>query len=196
MNPPFNAHQLRSSLSELPVRSALAFGLLILERALPGYYKFLSDNDLRDRDRLRELSAGIWRFLEIGHLPDLPSPDWDGVIESEDYSSIYTTSAVDAVSISYELRDFVRDNDIDHIVSCASLRVDTVDIYVQNSGTASSVISELNELILNHSIMQMELNFQRLDFLAIGASEAISNAWRAALQRTIEGRYSELKLIS
>lgn len=191
----FDVEDLRKQLENLPQAGRLAFGILAFERALPGYYKFLSQSNLRDRDRLRELGSVLWRYLEIhDNSIVVPVSDWDGAIESEDFDSIYTTSAIDAVSIADELRNCLINYEVGHLVNIASLRIDTVDIYIQNAAQTVLDSINLNESILNHALMQKELEHQYLDLQILAKITSSDNFWSTALRRWVDGRYATLTL--
>jgi hypothetical protein len=195
MNPAFDIDRLAVRLSELSPVAAFAIGLLTLERALPGYYKFLADAGLNDLDDLRRFSASAWRALEEQSINSLPPPSRDEVVDTEDHESIFATSAMDAASIAQELRLFSNSELTSHIANCCSFRIDTIDIFIQNSGITSSNPTELNRLILQSALMQEELQHQNDDIEALISADAASeDAWIISVRRSIAGRYSDLKL--
>lgn len=192
----YNADELRTQLATLPHLARVAFGLLLFERALPGYYKYLTESGFRDRNRLREVGAEIWRGLEIGEDSFvIPDSDWDEIIETEGSVSFYTTSALDAVNIAYEIVSYLGDKDIGHILNCVSLRIDTVDVYIQNKTPLNGGDENIDSLVFEHKLMQQELESQHADLQALANAGSLSAGyWFVALNQQVNGGYSCLRL--
>jgi len=135
MEAPFDKIGLQQKLSKLPAWKATAFGLSIAERMLPNYVLFSRDENVVVPAVLRSALNIAWDWLQDGattrDLLVLAEECDAAAPETEKFTSLYVSSALDAaVSVGFLLR-FILDGDIQHVAEVASLARDSIDLYVQ-----------------------------------------------------------------
>lgn len=82
---------------------------------------------------------------------------------SEDFESLYVTSAQDAAFSVCALLEFLHSQSIKHIVSVLRFSIDTIDLIVQERESMDPRDPERERRILKHPLMQQELARQRRD---------------------------------
>ncbi|KYF72838.1 hypothetical protein BE15_01155 [Sorangium cellulosum] len=87
--------------------------------------------------------------------------------ETEDFDTILVSSALDASASVGLLLKFIEDGGVGSIVEIASLCRDTVDMFVQDQDGLVPNDPKLEERILNHRLMQRELQRQQDDLLVL-----------------------------
>lgn len=180
------------SLKGLDESRRVAFGIFLLERALPAFFQFQIDTGCTGGGELRAALAQCWHALEHGSLPNDPfitvmtceslMPD------SEDYTSIYTSSAIDAVNIACSLLSYFERKELRLLMEAVESRIDTIDLFIQNSDFINDKDTERETAIISHPLMQEELCFMYDDIAFLSAT----NDQRTALFAMILKRISEL----
>src|ERR1700743_1994770 len=111
----------------------IAFGIFMLERALPGLIQFQAESGwLGEGGRIRAALAQAWaalqsederysRFVTAGACEDA-APD------SESYSSAYVSAAIDTVELACNLLEFMTSGDLASLADGIRCRQDTIDI--------------------------------------------------------------------
>jgi len=150
---------------------------------------------------LRGVQAKLWGLLE-GNDAAAPflrvsaktcevfAPD------TERYDSLYTSSALDAVTIACNVLDYADSHQINLLVDAASMRVDSVDMFLQLSYRMNPSDADFERQLLVHPLMQEELGRQDddLSFLEKLRSTG-ADAWHMVLGRSAELGYSNLRMI-
>src|SRR5882757_5074359 len=122
----FEPEVLRRRLDALSNWAQLAFGVLLLERAVPNFFRFEAETGARGGAMLRGVQAKLWGLLE-GNNAAAP---FVGVTakaceffapNTELYSSPYTSSALDAISIACNMLDYTESGRTELLVEAASL---------------------------------------------------------------------------
>jgi uncharacterized protein YjaG (DUF416 family) len=176
---------------------ALAFGICLLERAMPAFFQFQCDTGWGGGGVMRAAVARCWailegspaevvRFVSVAEC-ERAMPDSEGR-----HASDYTSAAIDAVDIACNLLTFVENGDIELIVHSVSAQCDTIDLFVQNEEMSSGP-ARLDRSM--HSLLKEELDLMRadLDFLeAIDVDETMLFA--AVLMRVSALEYRTLRL--
>ena len=189
MESEFNKNVLKKKLVKLPFWKQLVFLLLVCQRLIPSFRAFAAETGFEGRSQLDGLLTKAWDTLFYGvsradfsneaALAETLAPD------TENFDSVLVSSALDAaVATSFLMKAF-GDQRTDTIVEAATLIRDSVDMYVQELGDMSSADPNLEENILGHELMQMELRRQREDFEFLGALDdeisvsmtAVKNKW-------------------
>jgi uncharacterized protein YjaG (DUF416 family) len=125
---------LRDDMAALGELRGLAFCAISLERALPNYFRFQVDSKRVGGGLLRYLLAKAWQRLE-GDRWDLPKSMMnecaDAGPDPEDLSSLYSLSAIDAVTIASLLVDFGSSSSVDALLWIAQSRTDSATRLVE-----------------------------------------------------------------
>ena len=173
----FDRERLAEQLDHLNDVKRLAFGIFLFERALPGFLSFQADSLVTGGGRLRAALARCWHVLETGDdraevfvnreaceelLPD-----------SEDYSSLFTSAAIDAVNIGCNLLTYLDESGVAYLVEAAEARRDTADLLIQLTEKLEPNDAELEDKIIRHPLMQEELKAQHddIELLKVTADE-------------------------
>lgn len=170
--PAFNALSTKERLITLDESRQLLFGALCCERLLPNYIAFQKDTGWGDFSVVRNALDIVWKFLSAEVLTaqgmaaeilkcEAVTPS------SDDFSSLYVTSAQDACFSVFCLLDYLVQADIEKIVRVAMYATDSVDLYVQEIDEMKPDDPSLEEKILTHRLMQRELTQQEHDLKAI-----------------------------
>jgi uncharacterized protein YjaG (DUF416 family) len=197
----FDPIALKRRLEGLQSRARLAFGALLLDRAVPNFLQFEAETGAAGGAMLRGAQAKVWGLLE-GNNAVAPflgvtarsceffAPD------TEQYASLYTSSALDAVTIACNVLDYVNSDRVDLLLDSASLRRDSIDVFLQLAEGIDASGSDFEMRLLTHSLMQEELGFQEADltFLKEWQSKG-DQAWHLVLKRSIDNGYSTLRML-
>ncbi|XXY53397.1 DUF416 family protein [Sorangium sp. So ce269] len=168
----FNGSALERSLAPLPREALIAFGLSCCERLYPNYVAFKRETGWGEPDVLRKSLDLAWGVLEgFGPSHDSVNSARQEVQraepETEDFDTILVSSALDAAAAVGLVLKFIEEGGVGTIVEIASLCRDTVDMFVQDQDGLVPNDPKLEERILNHRLMQRELQRQQDDLLAL-----------------------------
>ena len=163
----FDAEKLRRRLNRLPPRHVLTFGVWLLERMLPNFAKFSAETQFEGVSILDEVVTYAWRVIETGDKDSLRAPSvtlCESILpDTEDFDSLYTSSALDAAVSACNLLLFIEKNQTDLVVEMAGLARDTADLLIQFSSPDWAYTKEFDEIVRNHPLMQLELSCQESD---------------------------------
>lgn len=139
---------LRGEMSALGELRGLAFCAISLERALPNYFRFQVESKRAGGGLLRYLLAKAWQRLEGGSW-DLPKSMMnecaDAGPDPEDLSSLYSLSAIDAVTIASLLVDFASSGSVDALLWIAQSRIDSATRLVEQLQSDPDRSDEVHE---------------------------------------------------
>jgi uncharacterized protein YjaG (DUF416 family) len=180
--------QLSAGVRTLGGAKALAFGICLLERAVPAFFQFQCDTGWVGGGVMRAALARCWAVLE-GSPADVAKfvsiaeceramPDSEGR-----HASDYTSAAIDAVDIACNVLGFIENGDIELIVDSVTAQTDTIDLFVrQSDGSADSLLEE-------------ELDLMRGDLKFINAVDADPTVlFPAVMKRVRDLGYATLRL--
>ena len=195
----FEPVALARALDALPSWACLAFGALLLERALPNFLRFEAETGASGGGMLRGAQAKVWDLLEGNDAAsfrgitakscEVFAPD------TEQHSSLYTSPALDAVSIACNLLDYADSPRTDLLVDSASLRRDTIYLFVQKALRLAPSAPDLEMRLLAHPLMQEELGFQQADLeLLRRLAPDGRQSWPAVLERSITLGYASFRM--
>jgi len=163
----FDEDRLRQSLTRLDPWRQVAFMALCCERMVPNYDRFAADSGFGDSQVLRRGIDAAWSWLESDRAPDdlksIRAQVEQQAPNTEDFSSPFTSAALDAANAVASLLEAVDDPDGADPVEVASLARDTVDLYVQEIESLDPNDRGLEDAIRRHPLMQAELRRQRDD---------------------------------
>lgn len=187
--PAFNANSLRTRLIKLDSALQLAFGAVCCERLLPNYIAFQSDTGWGNVAPIRKALDFVWSSLESKSLDTQAvksiTESCESVApDSEDFESLYVSSAQDACFAVCGLLDYLLENDVDKIVQAATYATDSVDLYVQEIENMAPNDPELEQKILNHRLMQRELAQQEKNLADIEQATTLSSDFLDGLKQS------------
>jgi uncharacterized protein len=168
VEPAFDEERLMIALLKLESRKRIVFGAACCERMLHNYQRFMEDARWGDFDSLRLAVDAIWRrgggqLTEPFELRGFLAKCEEGAPHSENFDSLYTTLAQDAVFAVCNAIDFLLGEEIESIVSVGRYSTDSVDFFVQEQEAMLSQDPDLEDKILKHPLMQQELLRQKRD---------------------------------
>ncbi len=154
-------------LENFDYRKQLAFAYFTCERLYPNYVHFSRNFEFGDEIILR---AAI--DLIYGALLTTTSPSQDDIksysskVESntpntEDFDTIFVSSALDSCTAILETLDFILDNKVSRLYDISSFAIDTVDMYVSvRDNLDFNNDSLFNQKIFDDPLMQREYKVQ------------------------------------
>jgi uncharacterized protein YjaG (DUF416 family) len=197
----FEPVTLKGRLDAIPRLARLAFGVLLLERAIPNFLRFEAETGAPGGGVLRGVQAKLWALLEgsnaVTPFLDITAKECENLApDTERYSSLYTSSALDAVTIACNVLDFVDSDLVELLVESAGLRRDSVDMFLQRAKRMEPFAADFEVRLLTDPLMQEELGFQEADltFLTHCCSEG-DRWWPTVLRRSIDLGYSNLRML-
>jgi uncharacterized protein YjaG (DUF416 family) len=192
--------KLSATIKELEGEKALAFGLCLLERAMPAFLQYQADTGRIGGGEMRTALAQCWGSLERPRL-DFVSlvsvQECERVMPDPDasYASDYTSAAVDAVDITCNLLVFLESRDLDVIVDSVNSRCDTIELFVQIHSLINTSSHDVESELSDHPMVRQEFDFIRgdLDFLrSVNARETV--LFSSVLERVLTLDYGKLRL--
>lgn len=191
----FSETDLEERLSALSIPRMLVFGASCSERLLPCYRKFNEETGWGNGAQLRDGLDLVWRrALEAGEPSDeevsraLVACEAVGP-DSEDFTSLYTSSAQDAVFAVCALLDHLLEGEQGKIVLAARYPTDSIDLLVQELEGMTPGSSDLEASILASPMMQQELRRQRRDLEELTSQdEAAASIRERAMRESILDR--------
>lgn len=157
------------------------FGAVCCERLLHNYLYFHKVTGWGNYDYLRKTLDLIWSILVrekkknseyinlLSERCEEYAPDLD-VFEDD-----LAPAAQDACLSICCLLDFLNKKKPNDIIQIATYSTDTVDLFIQTSENINPNDSQLEEKILNHPLMQNELNTQAQILDALEKTKTINN---------------------
>jgi uncharacterized protein YjaG (DUF416 family) len=200
MMPPnyfYDKNRVRSLICALDRRSQVAFALSCVERMLPNYTAFTTEQGWGDIKPLRTAVDAAWLWLEDGQLPtDLGTliKACDAQLpNTEDFASDYVSAALDACSSAAVLLDLIgtqeSDKAVNNVIEIASSAFDTVYMYVDRTENMDVNSPDLEEKIRLHPIMQREIARQFADLQLLASIWQVSDLrrrWRSPAKSNID----------
>lgn len=169
---PLNYARVKDRLTKLDSQKQLVFGALCCERLLPNYEAFQLETGWGNYCTIRNALNFVWETLnsdtinprEVKYVLD----SCEALVpHSDNFTSIYVTSAQDACFAVCSLLDFITADNVDRIVDVVTLAIESVDLFVQETEGMDPNDSELEQKILCHSLMQRELAQQDRELRAV-----------------------------
>lgn len=164
----FSEKRMRDGLSNLQIYQQLAFGAACCERMISNYETFVREEAWRDVGPLRGALDALWDACEGQPLAeeavrDLLARCEECAPDSEEFTSLYTSAAQDAVFAVCSLLDFLLDRNVDRIISASRFSIDSIDLIVQEREDMNPCDPLREQKILEHPLMQQELVRQQRD---------------------------------
>jgi uncharacterized protein YjaG (DUF416 family) len=189
----FDPARLKSRLSRLPQRHALAFGVWQLERMIPNFLEFCIEESYGGVWILRCAVVCGWSVVETGskNLLEGLTADMCNEIapDTELFESKYVSSALDTATAAGNMIDYVKTNDVSLIVDMASLARDSADVFIQLSSDCDP--DSIEDSIITHPLMQKELQYQEADVTFLESISKSDSLFPAVLARSLSEQYGK-----
>jgi hypothetical protein len=164
----FDGNELKTMLLRLSPYQQIAFAAACCERMLPNYAAFSKMEKWGNTTFLRSALDEVWGLIEKNrcdkqtiqrHVNQCESI----VPDTEEFSSIYTSPALDAANAIIETLECCLSHDTAKIVDVAGFARDTVDMYIQDKENIERFDAQVEQQILSHPLMVREMKQQRED---------------------------------
>jgi uncharacterized protein len=189
---------LSARLAALPPLKRLAFLLSCAERMYPNYLEFHRRHGWGRPEVIRRALDLVWSSLEgkdVGDdIPAVQQQCEEVMPDTEDFDTIYVSSALDAAVVASILLSLLQDQDVGKVLEGLSLARDTVDMYVQELEGMDPGDPNLEDRIARHPLMKQETRrwLEALDLLErtvlsqpSGMAE-LKRQWRSPAKSSIE----------
>lgn len=169
---PFDAELIRLELSRLPASHRIAFCASCCQRMLPNYEKFHRMEHWGDPASLRRAVEEVWNSLAGQPISEdrvelLAQQCQDAAPDTEVFSSLYASSALDAASAIVETLQCCRDRSPKWGATVATSARDTVDMYIQMRDDLAPSGAEMEATIANDPLMRREIEKQQADLVEL-----------------------------
>jgi len=168
-----NPVSLRNDLEQLSEKGSLVFAAMVCERLLPNFMYFEKEIGSNQGTALRTAVDFIWNAIAASQAPN------QNVVESliheceqlmpdsEKTTSIWTSSAIDAVDLVCSTLEGLSQASENLAMAALNHAIDSVDMYIQftDLNGRSHIGPEEEQFIAEHVLMQRELNYLKGDFL-------------------------------
>lgn len=155
-----------NQLQQLDFTKQLAFAYLACERLYPNYVYFSENFHFGDSEVLREAIDFLYTCI-FEHHPDknkinsLIKKIDKNTPDTEDFSTIYVSSALDACTAIRDSLDFLIDKDFSRIKYISSYGYDTVDMYVREIKNIELSDKNWEQKVVEHPLMKKEIFTQQ-----------------------------------
>jgi uncharacterized protein YjaG (DUF416 family) len=168
----FDRSDIEARLKELSETRRLAFGIFLLERALPAYFQFQADSGTSGGAELRAALAQCWGALEFGERNGGPKfvtveACEKAMPDSEDHTSIYTSAAIDAANIACCLLSYLDSGELSNLMEAVEARWDTLYLFIINSTDIDPAVDGFQKDVLRNPLMQNELRLLHEDLASL-----------------------------
>ncbi len=165
----FDPTVIRRELSGLSTSHRVAFCASCCQRLIPSYERFARTEGWGTPEVLKAAMEEIWQSLEANRglsqerIRDLARQCEKAAPDTERFSSLYTSAALDAASALVETLQCCEDGDPTHGVNAATSARDSVDMYIQVRDHLDPQGEAMEEAIARDPLMQREMKKQEND---------------------------------
>lgn len=169
MLPAFDERLLVLKLRPLPWFLSLSFGVACAGRLVSNYRKFSIETGWGEITPI-ERALGVLGSVAVKQM--LPSESECRSLaaqceaqapDSEAFSSLFTSSAQDAVFSICSVLDYAAERKVEQVVLAARYPTDSLDLYIQETERMAPQDSTLEAKVISHQLMQQELRRQERD---------------------------------
>ena len=180
---------LRTRLSMLKYQESLAFAASCCERLLPNYKAFAREVRWGNPTGLGQAVDLIWRLAgtessaadavirEAVKICDAAAPD------TEKFSSVLTSAALDAASSIAETLEFAQDRNVEHLVTVSSLSRDTIDLYIQHRNNLDYSDGQFEDTIARDPLMVAEIEKEQRDLRRLESAQSLTPEFLASFRK-------------
>jgi uncharacterized protein len=175
----FDLGELTTKLIALPVKHRIVFVASCCERLLPNYRAFSLMENWGDVHILERSLDVVWQFLsgvevKTGQIHKLKEQCEKVTPDTEDFSSLFTSAALDAASAVCETLTCCLNADAERVAGVGSLARDTIDMFIQVHDELDYSDQDFEAKILRHPLMIEELEKQRQDIESLSSVSELS----------------------
>lgn len=177
MEAPFDLAKTRKSLATLKEEQRRAIGCMVCERLVPNYSRFEEVTGLSGFDALRQALDFAWEHIagdqiDEAYLANLIVTCEMLIPDSNDFATHTVSMAIDAINATCLLLESFDGRSSEIVADICAVAVDSVDMFIQRTELNSSAQVGIREeqVILEHPLMQRELEQQREDFVDIATT--------------------------
>lgn len=190
MTTSFDLSVIQAELEGLDEVQRIAFGTLLLERAMPSYFQFQIETGFSGGSLVRAAAAQCWAALEActRDVPPFVSLQAceNALPDSEDYASPYTSAAIDTANIACCMLEYLEGGQLTSLIEAVQARGDTLYLFI---------VKDLdNEKVWAHPMMQEELRFMHDDIAFLRNMPSSTTLHTAVLERVHQLDYQRLRL--
>jgi uncharacterized protein YjaG (DUF416 family) len=154
--------EIKRMLTPLTNEQRLLFAVLTCERLYPNYIYFQNIFNWGDSKILLNAIGVVYQFLikrdlfekheiqELINEVDIITPN------TEDFSEIFVSFALDACTSIYSSLNFILDHELEHIVDVAIYAHDTIDMFIQERDNLSYDSVDIEDRIAADPLMIYE----------------------------------------
>lgn len=168
----FNETKILLAIESMPDWKRVVFMAYCCERMLPNYRSFQIDTGYGDIAPMRIALDVVWTWIEndqaVPGLNVLASACEQQSPDTAEFSSIYTSAALDAATATAATLEALADAAAKSVIDVASLARDTIDLFVQETEGLDPNDASLERKIIEHPLMQSELRKQRESLILLG----------------------------
>ncbi|HBS64365.1 MULTISPECIES: YjaG family protein [unclassified Stenotrophomonas] len=161
----FDEARLLLATEGMPDWKRVAFMAYCCERMLPNYRSFQVDSGYGDLAPMRKALDAVWEWAASNNLPldlaALASACEQQAPDTAEFSSIYTSAALDAATATAATLEALVDAAAKSLIEVATYARDTIDLFVQEVEELDPNAPDLERRIIEHALMQSELRTQR-----------------------------------
>lgn len=155
-----------NQLQKLDLTKQLVFAYLTCERLYPNYVYFFDNFHFGDPELLREAIDYVYTSifeatLDKNKIDSLIKKIDKITPDTEDFSTIYVSSALDACTAIQDSLDFLIDKEFSKIIYISSYGYDTVDMYVREIENIELPDKDFLQKVAEHPLMKKELRTQQ-----------------------------------
>ncbi|MDX2043932.1 MAG: DUF416 family protein [Acidobacteriota bacterium] len=187
----FDLEELTQELQMLPKTHRIAFAASCCERLLPNYQAFTLIEQWGNWRVLRESLDNVWEWLKGEVLSNEQllslSEQCEAIApDTEDFSSLFTSSALDAANaVALTLQSCIK-GDAAKCGEVASLARETIDMYIQMRDNLDYSDLDFEIKILNDSLMQEEMRKQAEDINSLKKAATLTEDFLINLKKSSE----------
>jgi uncharacterized protein YjaG (DUF416 family) len=155
-----------NKLKELSFTKQLAFAYLTCERLYPNYVYFSNNYNFGDPGILRTAIDYLYDNLfesnpDKNKVNSLIKKVEKNTPDTEDFTTIFVSSALDACTCVLDSLTFLLDRDFSKIEYISSYGYDTVDMYVREVENIEASDKNFVQKVSEHLLMKREMSIQQ-----------------------------------
>ena len=189
----YNKNLISQRLDYMSESQRVAFAASCCERLLPNYKKFVEVDNWGDYNSLRRILNRIWnhasgQIISNDEIRQFLKICYDVVPNSDDFTSMYTSYAIDAGASLYNTLKYCLEGDIKCLTSVVDASINTVDLFIQEKYNICPSDPNLEQKITSEKLMQTELKKQLEDLNLIENHLIIDEQFLTSFRSPLEGK--------
>lgn len=167
-----------NKLKDLDFTKQLAFAYLTCERLYPNYVYFSDNYNFGTPIILREAIDFLYQNIfeknpDKAKINSLVKKIEKNTPDTEDFTTIFVSSALDACTCILDSLDFLIDKDFSRIKSISTYATDTVDMYIREIENIEASDKNFIQKVNEHLLMYKEISIQQGIIAFLNKSKSI-----------------------